>query len=346
MWLMLLITSLASALCAEDTTIAPPRGTTPAEATPWQMLSAKGLKGHVQDLLYTSQFKDLDSMITEINDQQLRFLDGDWKLLTFMDAVSYPREKDDTAGWKELFSHLKDWDQKSRTIFSANAAARTKLNYAYSIRTSAPSKDVTEDQWKTFNSGVEHALESYVELLKPSEKCVDMYAQLLRIGLAQAWPADKMQATLQAAIPVAPDYYSCYQMVAYYTLESWYGKPGASRAFLDSIPSMVSGDRGLEIYTRTAIGLYPYYRANLFGKDAMGCAEWTTMKRGFESILRSFPKSRWHRNLFAAYACLAKDRATARTVFDELTANDEIVQGAWDAAGGFETGKKWILEAP
>ena len=340
LWFSLLLTSLTVALHAQDAAPAP------AEPSPWRMLSAKGLKENVQDLLYTSKFDKLDAMIVEIDEKQLRFLDGDWKLLTFMDAVSYPRKKEDTEAWKELFEHLKDWDQKSRTIFSANAVARTKLNYAYSIRTGAPSKDVTEDQWKVFNSGVEHSLDSYSELLKLPQKCVDMYAQLLRIGLAQGWPPDKMHETLHAANSVAPDYYPCYQMVGYYTLESWFGKSGASRAFLDSIPSMVPDDRGLEIYTRTALALYPYYRENFFGKDATGCADWTTMRRGFESILRSFPNSKWHRNLFAAYACVAQDRATARTLLDEMTAKDEIVAEAWTAAGGFEAGKKWITEAP
>jgi len=351
LWFLLLIPSLAVALRAEEATPAPQPDspapeTAPAEAAPWPMLSAKGLKQNVQSLLYASKFAELDAMIAEINEKQLRFLDGDWKLLTFMDAASYPRDKDDTAGWKALFEHLKDWDQKSKSIFSTNAIARTKLNYAYSIRTGAPSKDVTEDQWKTFNGGVERSLESYAELLKVSHKCVDMYAQLLRIGLAQGWPPEKMQATLQAAISVAPDYYPCYQMVGYYTLESWYGKPGASHAFLDSIPSMVPGDRGLEIYTRTAISLYPYYKLNFFGKDAAGCADWTTMRRGFEAILRSFPQSRWHRNLFAAYACLAQDRTTARTLLDEITAKDELIAEAWTPAGGWEAGRKWIMETP
>jgi len=189
-------------------------------------------------------------------------------------------------------------------------------------------------------------MESYVELMKNSQKCVDMYAQLLRIGLAQGWPPDRMQATLQQAISIAPDYYPCYEMVGYYTLESWYGQPGASRAFLESILSMVPGDRGLEIYTRTALPLFPYYREKFFAQGTAGCADWPTMKNGFNAILGRFPKSRWHRNLFAAYACVAQDRAVARTLLDELSAKDEIVPEAWSAAGGLEAGKKWILQSP
>ena len=351
MWLPLLITATAVAVRAEDAKPTAPPESPPPEAAPampptWQLLSATKLNEYVRDTLYASRFEELDSMIAAINDQQLRFLNGDWKLLTFMDAVSYPRKDSDSEDWKTLFQCLKDWDHKSSTIFTTNAIARTQLNYAYFVRTGAWSKDITEEQWKVFNSGVERSQATYGELFTNPKKCVDMYAQLLRIGLAQGWPPEKMHETLQAAISVAPDYYPCYQMVGYYTLERWYGKPGASRAFLDSIPGMVPGDRGLEIYTRTAIGLYPYYNENFFGKEASGCADWTTMRRGFESILRSFPHSRWHRNLLAAYACLAQDRATARTVLDEIIAKDEVVDGAWTAAGGFAAGKKWIMETP
>jgi hypothetical protein len=350
LWLPLLIIATAVAVHAEDAKPAPPPeppapGAVPVEQPTWQLLSAKKLKEHVRDMLYDSKFEELDAMIAEINDKQLRFLNGDWKLLTFMDAVSYPRKDSDTEDWKTLFQRLKDWDHKSSTIFTTNAIARTQLNYAYFIRTGSWSKDVTEEQWKVFNSGVERSLATYGELFTNPQKCVDMYAQLLRIGLAQGWPSEKMQATLQEAISVAPDYYPCYQIVGYYTLERWYGKPGASRSFLDSIPSMVAGDRGLEIYTRTALGLYPFYKENFFGQDTTGCADWTTMRRGFESILRTFPNSKWHRNLFAAYACVAKDRATARTLLDEITAKEEVVAEAWTAAGGFEAGKKWIMES-
>jgi hypothetical protein len=349
--LPLLIIPFAVALHAQEGKPTAPPGaaapeTAPAEAPTWRMLSAKGLKENVQALLYKSEFKELDTMIAEIDGKGMRFLDGSWKLTTFLDGVSQPRGKTEPNDWKELFEHLKAWDQHSATVFTGNAVARTKLNYAYFIRTDAPTKDVKEEQWLIFNSGVAHALESYVELLKQPNKCVDTYAQLLRIGLAQGWEPDKMQLTLQESMAVAPDYYPCYQMLGYYTLENWYGKPGASRAFLASIPTMATGGHGFEIYTRTAIALFPYYRERFFAEGAAGCADWPTMKKGFEEILVRFPQSRWHRNLFAAYACVARDRDTARRMLGELTEKNEIVAEAWSAVGGLEAGKKWIQQTP
>jgi len=106
LWLSLLLTSLAVALRAEDAKPAPPPQspapeTTPAEPPDWRMLSARGLKTEVQNRLYASKFKELDAMIEEINWKQMRFLDGGWKLQTFLDSVSLPRGKSDSEGWKE-----------------------------------------------------------------------------------------------------------------------------------------------------------------------------------------------------------------------------------------------------
>jgi hypothetical protein len=42
---------------------------------------------------------------------------------------------------------------------------------------------------------------------------------------------------------------------------------------------------------------------------------------------------------------VAKDRATARSLLDDLTAKREIERDAWTPAGGFESGKKWIMES-
>jgi hypothetical protein len=70
------------------------------------------------------------------------------------------------------------------------------------------------------------------------------------------------------------------------------------------------------------------------------------MKKGFEEILARFPQSRWHRNLFAAYACAARDHATAQRMLQELTEKDEVVAEAWTPAGGLASGRKWISETP
>jgi hypothetical protein len=321
-----------------------PAAPSPAAPVDWHKVSARKLKDYVRTALSDGRFAELDGIMTEVNDQQLRFLDGEWKLTACLDALSTPQKRDKEDDWKPLLEALTAWDHHSHNVYSGNAVARTKLNFAFFIRTDAPSKDVTKDQWKIFNEAVAYSLETYNDLLKEPAKCVDMYAQLLRIGLAQGWPADRMQQMLAAAMAIAPDYYPCYQIVGYYTLEKWHGKPGASRAFLDSILEMVPGARGLEIYTRTAIALHPYFGASLFAKDSSGCADWKKMKQGFEAILSRFPQSVWHRNLFAAYACVAKDRATAQTLFGELTARSEVVAQAWAPAGGLEASQKWMAE--
>jgi len=311
----------------------------------WRHLSSSRLREDVKTLLYDSNFDELDAIAAEVNDKQMRYTTGTWKLHTFFEAVSGPRQPTDPEDWKVLFRRLQEWDDRSHTVFSTGAIAQTQLNYAWYVRTGAWAAKVTPEQWQVFNDGVARSLATYTRVLKYPVKCVDTYNQLLRIGLAQGWPAEKMAATLREAISVVPDYYPCFEVFGFYTLERWYGKPGDTRRFLDSIPTMVPADKADEVYTRTAVSLWRFYKDDFFGAAPGGCADWPTMRKGFLSIVTKYQNDRVMRNNFAAFACLAKDRATARSLLDDLTAKREIERDAWTPAGGFESGKKWIMES-
>jgi len=327
----------------EQSTPAPPK--TAPEQKDWRKLSYRKLEAEAKNLLYSAQYDQLNAIVADLNENQTRFDDGVWKLSAFFEGVSRPRQSDDPEDWKVLFQRLEDWDKQSHGVFTMNAIGRTQLNYAWNIRTASWARDVSEEQWQVFNDGIARSMKTFAATIKEPEKCIDVYEQLLCVGLAQGWPREKMDATLREAISIAPDYYPCYQKFAYYTLERWHGAPGDTRKFLQSILDFVPGEHGYEVYTHTAMTLTGFYGRNFFASDTTGCADWPMMKKGFETIIHNYPSSKRERNFYAAYACLAGDRTTARALYDDLTAKNEIVLDSWKLAGGFETAKKWILES-
>lgn len=321
-----------------------PRSATPRPKLDVRKLSGRRLDAEVKALLLDRQYDELDAIVAELNEKRWCYSDGIWRLARFFDGVSYPRNFNDPDGWKELFQRLEEWDRHSHSVFSGNAVGATKVMFAWEAVAHARGRVPTEGEQKELASTLASAAETYDRVLRNPQKCVDVYAQLIRLGQLQRWPEDKMLATLREALSIAPDYQTCFVRFAVHTLPMWGGKEGDTRRFFDSIPTLVPEDKANEVYTRLGVTMQRYYQGEFFGKN--GIVEWQPMKMGFERLCREYPKTALLKNEFAAFAVLAGDRPTARTLLDEITAARDIEYDAWLPAGGFETAKKWIMESP
>lgn len=327
---------------------AAPNTTAPdaAAQTDWRKMSTAYFETKVHTLLYDSKFDELDAIVAEVNDQQLRSVNGLWRLHSFFAATGNPRDPKDAEDWKALLQHLEAWNQHSPSVFATNALGCALVNHAWNTRTSGWAKDVTEEQWKGFEAGLAKAEPVLNAALEKSPKCADVYAQLMRIGLAHGWPREKMNGLLKQAIAIAPDYQECFQTVAYFYQERWSGRPGDAQKYLQSILTIAPAEHANETYARTAMIYLDDYRDTFFRADGTGFADWPTMRNGLQALVRNYPQSTYNQNLLAAYACLAKDRATGRPIYEELVAKNKIYADAWKIVGGVDAVKAWMLEAP
>jgi len=290
------------------------------------------------------QYDELDRIASELNDKQLRYTDGVWKLGSFFEAVNSPWKTEDPEGWKELFQRLEEWDGHSHNVFSGNAIGCAKLYFAWQLLLHIDHRPATEAEQRELAGVLASAAATYDRVLRNPQKCIDVYAQLIRLGHLQRWPEEKMMATMREAISVVPDYYPCFIKFAMRTLPNFGGNKGDTRRFFDSIPTLLREDRAYDVYVQTCIGIHRFYEGEYFGAD--GIVEWLPMKKGFERMRHDHPKSAVVKNEFAVYAVLAGDRPTARLLLEEIMAKKDIDYEAWLLAGGFEKAKKWILESP
>ena len=54
---------------------------------------------------------------------------------------------------------------------------------------------------------------------------------------------------------------------------------------------------------------------------------WSSMKAGFEQLMKRYPKSTWNLNAFAAFACRANDGATYGALRARIGQN--VIAFAW-----------------
>ncbi|MGF1679476.1 MAG: hypothetical protein ACFCUX_09830, partial [Candidatus Methylacidiphilales bacterium] len=116
-----------------------------------------------------------------------------------------------------------------------------------------------------------------------------------------------------------------------------YGKKGECHKFALE----ASKKHGADIYTRIFWHLSGYTDQEHFFK-ATG-ADWPMMKAGFERLLERWPDSTWNKTNYCLFACLAKDRETARRLFDEL--GNDYIPNAWNNdEATYRRYRKWAYE--
>ena len=65
------------------------------------------------------------------------------------------------------------------------------------------------------------------------------------------------------------------------------------------------------------------------------------MKRGFEASLRRYPDSVWEMNSYCYFACIARDRAAAKPLFQKINGRWEAE--VWRNQNDFRRWQNWAL---
>jgi hypothetical protein len=133
------------------------------------------------------------------------------------------------------------------------------------------------------------------------------------LAAAQSWPEAQVDALIKDSRKSGQSYITAYQSAASIMLPKWGGSYEALERFAQQV-IFDGGDDGLEAYTRiywntVDARTFPESRAN-----------WPTMKRGFEIMIRKYPDSR-NVNGLAMYACAAGDGSTFADAMRRLGKN-------------------------
>ena len=101
--------------------------------------------------------------------------------------------------------------------------------------------------------------------------------------------------------------------------------PGHFDSVVDLVLAAAPAEYAGQLYARSYLWRSESRRnGDVFVKTK---ARWSSVKLGFEEILASWPTD-WNLNAYTKFACMAKDKATAKALFDRL--EGRIIETRWD----------------
>ena len=158
------------------------------------------------------------------------------------------------------------------------------------------------------------ALESSQEVGKESPI---WYWVALIVAGSSGRSAAEQDALFEQAVKRFPSYQPLYYTRMNYLLPQWGGSYDAVERFVRASVARTSEKEGSAFYAWLYVDL-GNGRKNLGGDlFAVTKVSWPSMKKGFEDLVERYPADS-NKNLFATYACRARDKETTGRLLTEL----------------------------
>jgi Domain of unknown function (DUF4034) len=286
---------------------------------------ARVFRTTARHLFEEEKFDQLDAMAAAARVQKSRFLGGAWKLNTLYDSIVGPGSLTSTEDvWNAHIERLERWSAlKPASITPRVALAEAYLRFAWKARGRGYSSTVTPDGWKLFEQRIELAKEALEKAESASAKDPEWYRVMQTVALAQGWDRAKSDDLLQKAVGFEPDYYYLYNAQANYLLPKWYGKPGDTESFAQSVADRIGGPAGDFVYLQIALHVNCCK-----GKPQAPDLSWDRVKQGFAALEQLYGSTNHERNALAFLAVRNHDADFAQQLFTRIGDNwDENVWG-------------------
>jgi hypothetical protein len=295
----------------------------------------------VRNLFDEDKFAQLEAIANDVRSQESRFSGGAWKLHSFYGAVKTPGSLTATdAAWNAHIERLQRWIAFAPDSSTPRVAlAESYLRFAWKARGNGSGEKVTADGWKSFGERVQKARETLDQAKAISTKDPQWYETMLIVSLAQGWDKEKAEQLLAEANSVAPNYYYFYDTYANYLLPKWYGKPGDSETFAQTIADRIGGAEGDAVYFQLALSL------NCCKTHPQAPAiAWDRVKQGFTSLQQLYGVTNYQRNALAFMAVRQQeDREFAQQLFARL--GDNWSERVWRSKDKFDRSKASLSQS-
>jgi hypothetical protein len=165
---------------------------------------------------------------------------------------------------------------------------------------------------------------------------------LLMVGRDAGWPKPLLQGIADQGAARAPgEEWDIYNELAVSLLPKWGGDWGAYADLAEAVDTRTHARRGHELYAELWVFAVNEVQGNLFEETR---ARWPRLREGLER-LASQRQGPSYRNRLGYFACLAKDRETARTMLSQLGDTPALEHWRGGGASGrtnFEACQSWL----
>ena len=277
-----------------------------------------------------SEWASLEQMVESLAASRERADDGQLQLYKLTNSIhSYFLGKPETRD--PLYrTRLADYQQQyPKSAFAPVVSAMQLHAAAWRARGHGFSSTVTSEGASLFRERNKDAWKIIRAAKTKSDRLPVWYEQALSIGLDADAPPEELAAIFKEGVQRFGDYDPIYYSFIRQFAPRWGGSYEEADAFISAQVAAKTNPKGEELYTRL-YWLIDDYEAGSPEFFEESLVDWSRMKKGFEMLVKEFPKSTVYPAAFAAYACRAGDAVTYFKVRQTVSPQafvDEAPQG-------------------
>jgi len=284
-----------------------------------ELVERRATTDKAADALLDGNFPELERQVKLYMIADRRSSSGAFKIEQFDDGISEAMTfsgQDADVNYSEMISMTKAWVAEHPASPLAHVLhARALLAYAYHFRGGGYANTVPPLAWASFEKYSKEAAEVLVKSQGVASAYTGWHATMINAARSLGWPRDVVMKVVSDGLARNPDDFRLYHYTLVYLLPKWRGSDSEVGAFIDSAARSTFERHGLEIYARLySAAAQDQYKHRLFADSPVS---WPKMKQGLEDWTSRFPTI-WNLNIYAYFACLAKDKAATKVLLEKI----------------------------
>lgn len=323
--------------------------------TPWASAAADPrekivrLRPDIEALLMKGAFDDLEALANDYRTSHARVKGGYWALSDFYrdlagfagdgcdcgrdsSSVSFDAKRLAFESWLGAHPH---------SLTATVALAELWAGYAWAGRGGAAAQETSENQWRDFHTRMAKALD-VAAVLDPKADPLIYSLKMNAIGLDED-PKAKLDELYSEAMRAFPDFPG-YALERYENLQPrWYGAPGESQAFAQSLLTQPGGETGLLDYFDVAADFLKFERNYPVVFDESGLS-YPMLIKAFAARAAAVGVTNYDLNVLMFYAVTAQDKKTAAFLAKKI--GDAWQSGVWSEKTYYDAAVSWTTEWP
>lgn len=292
-------------------------------------------QGEVNKQELQKYHKELDFLATNYRTTAERTPSGLWKLGVFYDAFGTNAPKEAKQYWDSYTANIEDWIHKFPSSPAPRIAlAETLIKRAWAYRGTLPARHVQAKDMEAFKYYISQARNYLQQTKKLSSQDPHWYVVMSVVAMAENWELVEFLNLMEEGTSRYPYYYDIYFSGMNYLLPRWNGSFEKMESFANAAVEKTKAKEKMGLYARvywSAVGVYGH---KLFEESAV---VWDKMRQGMFDVLDQYP-DQWNINNFAYFACMAKDKATTKTLIEKVSVP---IGNVWQGKEVFEVCKNW-----
>ena len=287
--------------------------------------------------LQGADFAALERMHEQFLEPDARALDGTWMVQAFQEVFESSFRFEAPAAIEKRFAGWKRLAPRSTLRPIAEAFAWQQR--AWVSKGSRRYAELTSAERRAFDGLIARAADALREEPAAGARSPLWHTAAILTAGAQARPASDLDTLLEEAVRRFPAYVPLFAARMEFLLPEWGGDFAAVDRF---VRTAMEGTRALEgraMYAWLYLEIARRY-AGLFDRSLVS---WPEMRTAFEDMVERHPDV-WNRNVYATFACRARDAETTLRLLGELGAAASL--GMWSPGVSTESCLRMVRTPP